>query len=228
MRGTFKIVGFVFTAFLLAACAGNQIASDVARFHQLPKPSGESFKIVPSDSAKTGSLEFATYANLVSNQLTQLGYKPVDGNAPAVLTVKMDYSINQGQEKLDTRPGSAFAYYHYDPFYRGFYPGYGHGYGHGGFGYGGFGQGYGYDDPFYSQPEVYSYTAYTRKISMVIERDKGGQKLFEGRVESVGRDNRLPELMPYLVQAMFTGFPGDSGITKRVIIDLPKTTAHMQ
>ncbi len=222
MSGISKILSLVFSMFMLAACVGNQIATDVARFHQLPKPTGETFKVVPSDASKNGSLEFSSYANLVSNQLIQLGYKPVESNGQAILVVKMDYSINQGQEKLDTRSGSAFAYYHYDPFYRGFY----RGYGHHGFGYDGFG--YGFDDPFYRQPEVYSYTAFTRKMSMVIERDKGGQKLFEGRVESIGRDNRLPELMPYLVQAMFTGFPGDSGITKRIIIDLPKTAAHIQ
>lgn len=221
MRQLHTFGSLVVSVFFLSACANDQIASDVARFHQLPKPAGETYRIVPSDHNKEGSLEFSTYAGLVSNQLTQLGYKPATGNQPAMLTVKMDYSINQGQEKLDSRPGSGFAYYHYDPFYRGFYHGYGNGFYHGGFGNG-------FDDPFYNQSEVYSYTVYTRKMSMEIDREGAAQKLFEGRVESIGKDNRLPEVMPYLVQAMFTGFPGDSGITKRVIIDLPKTASRTQ
>ena len=45
--------------------------------------------------------------------------------------------------------------------------------------------------------------------------------LFEGRVESVGKDNRLADVMPYLVQAMFTDFPGTSGVTKQVTINEP-------
>jgi hypothetical protein len=35
-------------------------------------------------------------------------------------------------------------------------------------------------------------------------------------------NTNLPEAMPYLVQAMFTNFPGESGRTQKVELELPK------
>jgi len=46
--------------------------------------------------------------------------------------------------------------------------------------------------------------------------------VFEGRVESVGRDKRLPEVMPYLVEALFTDFPGESGVTREIKVEVPR------
>ncbi|MEX6724781.1 DUF4136 domain-containing protein [Parapedomonas caeni] len=194
----------------LAACAG-QIKSDVARFHKLPPPQGETVAIVPADPAKRGSLEFATYANMIGAELGKLGYKPAAEGATADLEVVVDYSVSEGTEKLDTRPGTAsISPYYYNWRSRAFYPYYGP------------------YDPFWgpglwNEPEVYSYTVYTRKLSMkILKGDASKEMLFEGRVDSIGRDNRLPEVMPYLVQALFTDFPGQSGVTKRVKIDLPQ------
>jgi len=58
---------------LLAACA-SQIKSDVARFHRLPPPQGESFQVVAADSRKQNSLEFATYAQYVAAEMVKQGY----------------------------------------------------------------------------------------------------------------------------------------------------------
>lgn len=197
---------------LLAACA-SQIKSDVARFHRLPPPQGESFQVIAADSRKQGSLEFATYAQYVAAEMVKQGYREAEANQPATLQVRIDYNVSPGHEKLATRPGTSAPYY-YHWRHRAFYP-----------------YGWGFYDPFwggaYSQPEVYSYTVYTRSLDMDIVRPGTGEKgegavpLFEGRVQSVGKDNRLPEVMPYLVQAMFTDFPGTSGVTKEVKIDLP-------
>lgn len=197
---------------LLAACA-SQIKSDVARFHRLPPPQGESFQVVAADSRKQNSLEFATYAQYVAAEMVKQGYRQAEAGQPATIQVRIDYSVSPGQEKLATRPGTSVSPYYYHWRHRAFYP-----------------YAWGFYDPFwgpYSQPEVYSYTVYTRSLDMDIVRPGTGEKgegavpLFEGRVQSVGKDNRLPEVMPYLVQAMFTDFPGTSGVTKQVKIDLP-------
>ena len=47
-----------------------------------------------------------------------------------------------------------------------------------------------------------------------------GVNLFESRVISEGRSNRLEEVMPLMVDAMFQEFPGPSGVTREVTIDL--------
>ena len=204
---------------LLAACA-SQIKSDVARFHRMPAPQGESFRVVAADPKKQDSLEFATYAQYGASEMTKQGYRQADGTAQPSLEVRIDYAVSPGREKIATRPGTgSYAPYYYSWRHRAFYP-----------------YGWGFYDPFwgspFSEPEVYSYTVYTRQLTMDIVRPgsaqasagkdgEGAVPLFEGRVESVGKDNRLPEVMPYLVQAMFTDFPGTSGMTKRVTIDLP-------
>lgn len=196
----------------LGACA-SRIQSDVARFHALPQPSGETVRIVPLDAAKQGSLEFEQYAALVRGELTRLGYKPVNAQNEAQIEVRIDYAVDDGREKVATRPGTAF--YRYSWANRAFYPYRGRYY-------------WSYYDPFWDpwgwdQPEVYSYTLYDRTLNLVMVRPGEDNKvLFEGKVESFGRSNKLPELMPYLVQAMFTDFPGQSGVTKRVVIE-PRT-----
>lgn len=195
---------------LLAACA-SQIKTDVARFHRMPPPQGETFRVVAMDPKKQDSLEFATYAEYVAAEMVKQGYSRAQDAASATLEVRVDYAVSPGQEKIATRPGTTFAPYYYSWHRRAFYP-----------------WGWGPYDPFWGPQwdnEVYSYTVYTRSMTMDIVRtgqdSAGAVPLFEGRVISVGRDNRLPEVMPYLVQAMFTDFPGTSGVTKQVKIDLP-------
>ncbi|MGK2285492.1 DUF4136 domain-containing protein [Pedomonas sp. V897] len=205
-----KVVAGVMLLFL-AACA-SQIKTDVARFHRMPAPQGESFRVVAMDPKKQDSLEFATYAEYVAAEMVKQGYTRAQDAGSATLEVRVDYAVSPGQEKIATRPGTSIAPYYYSWHRRVFYP-----------------WGWGAYDPFwggpFTEPEIYSYTVYTRSMTMDIVRPgaEGGNTvpLFEGRVVSVGKDNRLPEVMPYLVQAMFTDFPGTSGVTKQVKIDLP-------
>jgi hypothetical protein len=84
---------------------------------------------------------------------------------------------------------------------------------------GGYGRwGYGFNDPFFGGPNVRSYTVYTSAIDLKIDRAADGQRLFEGKAEAVSRSNRLPTLVPNLVDAIFTDFPGSSGETVRITI----------
>ena len=82
-----------------------------------------------------------------------------------------------------------------------------------------------YYDPFYwgiydtYTPEVYSVPTYMRNLQMNIVDESEGERIFEGRVQSNGTGNQLPEVMPYLITAMFENFPGESGVTKVVTIE---------
>lgn len=196
----------------LSACTSS-IKSDVARFHMLPPPQGETYKIIAMDDGKQNSLEFSTYAQLVANELNKVGYKPTAEGVTPDLEVRMDYGVSTGSEKIDSSPSFTVSPYFY----------YGRGYHSYGGGYGWYSPFWGgYYGGYYGQPQVYSYTVYTRHLVMNIAKPGTPPRiLFEGRVESVGQDNRLPEIMPYLVQALFTDFPGQSGVTKRVVIKLP-------
>ncbi len=63
-----------------------------------------------------------------------------------------------------------------------------------------------------------SYTVYTSGIEVKIDRRDNGQRLFEGKAEALSTSNRLAYLVPNLVEAIFTDFPGNSGETVRISI----------
>lgn len=188
----------------LSACA-TPFKADVSRFTTpLPAPQGQTFAVVPEDPKLAGGLEFATYANSVAAELTELGYARAASPETADLLVRFDYRVDGGRERVRTDMAGAGAF---GPWGR-----------WGGWG-GGFGAwGFGFNDPFLGGPDVRSYTIYTSGIELKIDRRADGQRLFEGKAEAVSRSNRLPRLVPNLVDALFTGFPGNSGETLRITI----------
>src|SRR3546814_19211651 len=64
--------------------------------------------------------------------------------------------------------------------------------------------------------QVSSYTVYTSDLNLSIDRAATGERLFEGRAQAQSRDSDLTAIVPNLVQAMFTGFPGNSGERVRI------------
>ncbi|WP_294038995.1 DUF4136 domain-containing protein [Sphingopyxis sp.] len=207
----------------LAGCA-TPFRADVARFQtQLPAPQGQSFAIEAANPALQGGIEFGQYANLVSGELTRYGYRPASAGERPDLVVRMDYGVDKGRERVVSSPGFG------DPWYGGYY---GRGFyrpvvvtGRSGrryiYGYrdpflwGGFGPSWGYND-------VSSYTVYTSGLNLQINRAADGSRLFEGHAEAQSRDNNLQAIVPNLVEAMFTGFPGNSGERVRITVAPPE------
>jgi hypothetical protein len=202
----------------LSGCAAAPFRADVSRFQQLPPAQGQSFAIKAADPADEGGIEFATYAGIVAQRMQSLGYTQAAAGTKSDLTVKLDYGVDKGQERRVVsrdpfydpfwgyggghyspyyyrgRRHAGFAYGYYDPFLFG-----GHGYGRGGY-------------------DVDSYTVYTSGLDLKITRSADGQNVFEGKAEAKSRSNRLNYLVPNLVEAMFTGFPGNNGETVRISV----------
>ncbi len=202
-------------ALLMVAACATPFQARVSRFQQMPAPSGETFAVEAADPRKVGSLEFASYAAQVEQRLAAQGYAKAAEGAKPSLTVKLDYGVSDGREKVVTRPGfvsSRFAYgpYGYWPYHRGYYgsPYWGSFY-----------------DPFWGSPwdypEVYSYTVYKSFLDMEIRRADGAP-VFEGRAEADSREGDLTKLVPNLVAAMFSNFPGRSGETVKVKVPAPR------
>ena len=228
-------------ALAVSGCA-ETFDAKVSRFSaQLPVPQGQTFAVVPEDARDQGGLEFAQYASNVAAHLTTLGY--VQANpANADLIVHFGYSVDQGHDRV-RNIGPA-----YDPFWSpwyggGFGGGYGGGFGRGGyggyygsgfgggfgggsFGGGGFyrhgGWGYGWYDPFFYDSGIDVVRVFQSKIDMRIDRrgnaSAPGQRLFEGKAEAASTSNNLSYIVPNLVEAMFTGFPGNSGQTVHISV----------
>lgn len=189
-----------------ATACSTPFKADVSRFAvPLPAPQGQTFAVVPEDPKLAGGLEFATYAKAVAAEMQELGYAPASSPESADMLVRFDYRVDGGRERVRTDLNGA---------------------GFGAFGpwgpWGGWGGrgawGFGFNDPFFGGPNVRSYTVYTSGIDLKIDRRTDGQRLFEGKAEAVSRSNRLPRLVPNLVDALFTGFPGNSGETVRITI----------
>lgn len=194
----------------LGACATG-FPAQVSRFNALPAPSGQSFVIEAADAENRGGLEFSRYAGLVRQYLVAQGYREASGRGDATLIVDLDYGVDDGRERLVSRP---------DPF------------GYGGFGFGrpfysrfGF---YGRRNPFYwgwhdpffgGGASIDSYTVYQSYLDLEIRRASDGQAVFEGLARARSRSNQLQRLVPNLVEAMFTNFPGNNGETVRITVD---------
>jgi len=204
-----RTVAFVGVAALLLAGCATSFKSDVARFYSPALPKGETFQVVAIDPAKVGSLEFAQYADLVRNKLIAQGYRPVAQGETPTLDVRLDYGVSSGREQIRSTPTPAFGFYGLAPYgYYGYYP-------YGRYGFGGYGA--------FGGSDISSRTIYTRGLNLEITKaGKPEEKLFEGRALSDGTDGRLTEVVPYLVQAMFEDFPGQSGVTQRVVIKTPR------
>ena len=61
-------------------------------------------------------------------------------------------------------------------------------------------------------------TDYISTLSLVIIKQSDGKRVYEGHVENKGRNPNLQQVMPFLVQSLFTDFPGLSGTSSRVQI----------
>jgi hypothetical protein len=205
----------------LAACA-SPFRADVSRFEsRLPAPQGQTFAVVAEDPALAGGLEFSLYADHVEAEMRELGYTEASSPENADLLVRFDYGVDNGRERIRSTGFS-------DPFYRPWY-------GFGGYrpviyrGYGGGARvgyvpysawSYGWHDPFFSSYRggIDSYTVYTSGIELKIDDRATGERLFEGDAQAVSTSNRLQYLVPNLVEAMFTDFPGNSGETVRISV----------
>lgn len=204
----------------LAGCATG-FPAQVSRFQAMPAPQGQSFIVVPADAHNAGGLEFSRYAAMVAQAMQAQGYTPAASINQATMVVRLGYGVDEGEQVLER-----------DPFYRGY----------SGFGYGGFyGRPYysrfgyygarspfyyGWDDPFWGSSfggggYVDSYTQYKSFLDLDIRRKVDNASLFEGHAKARSQSDNLGTLVPNLVEAMFTGFPGRSGETIKITVPRP-------
>lgn len=194
-------------AMLVVAGCATPFRAQVQHYQAMPAIEGQTFHVAPIDSSNTGSLEFQTYAQVVGEHLQAAGLRPAENMADAQLVVQINYGVGPARERLATSPGSM---------------GMGYGWGNRWYGYSRWGwgwPGWGYYDPFWSQPEVYSYAVYPAFLEMKILRASDKAALFEGRAETTTRTNDLTRNVPKLADALFQNFPGDrvmSGTVKVV------------
>jgi hypothetical protein len=200
----------------LGGCATG-FPAQVSRFQQLPAPAGQSFVIQAADARDRGGIEFGQYADLVRRHLVALGYSEAPSAAAASLVVTLDYGVDRGREHLQTRP--ALGAWGFGPYHNPWRFG----------GLRGWGRAspafyWGWNDPFawtWGPSEIDVSTVYTSFLDLDIKRSADGKSVFEGTAKARSATDRLQVLVPNLVEAMFTGFPGNSGETVRITVPPP-------
>ena len=204
----------------LGGCATG-FPAKVSRFQAMPAPQGQSFVIEAADPDDRGGLEFSQYASLVRQHLIAQGFSEAPSRDAATLVVSVDYGVDEGRQQVVSRPALHSRY------------GYGYGFGRG-FGYrpyysrfGYYGRRspfyYGWDDPFWGlgYDDLDVYTVYNSFLDLDIRRAADGEAVFEGTARARSRTDELRTLVPNLVEAMFTGFPGNSGETVKITVAPP-------
>jgi hypothetical protein len=199
------ILAVAASALALSGCATG-LNTRVSRFQQLSAPNGQTFVVQSKDPALDGSLEFQHYADIVAGHMVQQGYTRASDPSHADLVVDMRYSVDNGHEKVVSDP---------DPWG----PWGGGPWGRGYWGYRGWG--WGWNDPFLFGPrygDVHSYTVYTSRLDLDIDRTADGRQVFDGHAQAHSGTDALTKLVPDLIEAMFTGFPGNSGETVKITV----------
>ena len=82
------------------------------------------------------------------------------------------------------------------------------------------------DDPFWYGGGINSYVEYHSQIDLHIRAAGTNAPLFDGRAQARSDTNRLDIVVPSLVDAMFTNFPGQNGETVKITI--PARNIHGQ
>jgi hypothetical protein len=170
----------------------------------MPAPQGQSFVIVPQNPSDMGGLEFSRYAEIVAQHMEAQGYARAPSIDQATMVVQVGYGVGDPQTEIVTYPS------HY---------GYGYGWGYPYY-YGRRAYYWGWADPFWGgyDDNIRTYTYYVTELDVDIRRKVDNASLFEGRAKARSRTDELARTVPSLVEAMFTGFPGNSGETIKITI----------
>lgn len=192
------LVAIVVTV-MLAACGPRLVQTDVTRFTASPSgPAPGTVTIVPTPDQR-GSLEFQSYAEMVAQELSQQGFQPVPADTvpPPAYEVRLGWGVNDPVTEIHSSPGTVFG-------------------GTSVFGSrSGFGLGIGI--PLGHDTRIDSTTAYPKWLQVRMWA-AGGESVFEGRAVTEALGTSVQPAMPYLIEAVFTNFPGRSGTTERVRI----------
>lgn len=198
---------------LLAGCAST-LRSEVTAYHQWPKDAAGSTFSFAHTQLEEQSLQRQAFEDQVRTELLKLGLQEVRPGESAQLAVRIGYS-NEGR---DVRVVETMLI---DPWYGS--PWYGSGFYNPYWGWNSFGYPY-YGRMWPSMPVAREverrYTLFRRELNIKISHADTGRPLFDVTVKSEGREGNLAKVMPYLVEAAFRDFPGQSGEPRMVEVKI--------
>ena len=198
---------------LLGGCA-TTIRSDVTTFHQWPGELADKTYVLEAPAPQDETLELRSYQNLVRGELARLGFQDAGSGATPALKVAMRFMTTDIPVRVYQPVYSHFDYYWMPrsaymmrPFHH--RRGYGYWRGH----YSPFYDPFWYGTPAFQETIVHNYR---RQLQVAIKDGRDGKRLFDVTVHNMSRQMSTPQVMPALVHSAFLGFPGVSGVARRV------------
>lgn len=213
-------------AVVLSGCASYPlpVQSNITEFHRLAPPTTQdTYAVLPWRKDLEGSLEFQTYATQLADGMRAKGFNVVPDGSPAKFAVFLDYGIDTGRTEVSSYSIPQW----------------------GVTGYSGatttgtvstFGS-TSYLNARTTATPTYGVTGYTQgttsqrvyrrfvnvDIVEVAADATAPKKVYEGKLRSEGICGALPVVMPVLLTALLTKFPGESGKPRTESIPLPGT-----
>ncbi|WP_235610665.1 DUF4136 domain-containing protein [Bordetella sp. H567] len=187
---------------LLAGCASTPtVSARVTSFQEWPADAtGQRYRFVPADPSQNNNLEYQSFQDMVRSGISPTGLVEAGPGQPARFDVSFRYGVTQTQVNV-RRP--------IDPY---FYGGYGPGFYGGRYWGGPWGPGF-WGPDWVDVPSV----AYRNALTVEIrDASQGGKEVYRATAYSVAENDRLLKVMPYLVRAIFDGFPANNGSERQV------------
>jgi hypothetical protein len=183
---------------LMSGCAST-IKTQVTPFHEWPNYVQDKTYVFERTKDQDNNLEYRNYESLVRGELARLGFEEASDVRSARLKASLGYN-NRARDVRVVYPVVMDPFW-YGPAWRGYYgPFY---------------------DPFWYGPPVVerreeSFQVFTRQLRFTLAQMSDGKKVYDTTVVSEGTNGTLAAVMPYMVRAAFTDFPGRSGVPRVV------------
>lgn len=196
----------VFASVLLLGGCASTLSARVTTYAQWPADvQGQYYRLQPQPGQQN-NLEYQAYADMVRASAGRTGLIEATGNQAARFEVSFSYQNPVSQTWVQQYADPYFG----PPIYPwgGYYGGH--------FGFGG--------GVFYSPPVVnVPVTVYKNTLTLVIkDKTRDGAEVYRSTAVSVSSEDNLNQVMPYLVRAIFDGFPANNGSTRDISYEISR------
>jgi len=193
-----KVLIFIAAMLVLAACSSPSIKANVTAFYtpEVNDTVGKTVVVRAHPEAKESSLEFISYRPKIAQKLRLVGFEVDENVRDPDYIAFVSYGVNGREQKSSTSSSPYFGSL-----------GVGVGVGRGPV-FGGIGRSY----------NTQTWEEYSRFISIdIVEADTARSnnpvRIYEGKVQSVGKCPTLAGVFDQVLDALFEDFPGANGKT---------------
>lgn len=191
----------------LGGCAST-LSARVTTYQQWPVGTqGEYYRIVAAPQ-QAGNLQFGAFSDMLRAAIGPTGLREAVAGVEPRFDVRMEYGTEFRQTWVQRYDDGYWNDGWMGPAFGGYYGG-----------WGGWGGGIFYRPAVVNVPvDVYSNTL----TITLFDRSQQGREVYRATAVHRSEADNLPGVMPYLMQAVFDGFPGNNGQVREISYDLPR------